>query len=106
MKSSMGGATGEATLASRSGGASAHLRLRSAHVRLRSAHVRAPEGAGETNAQKKGSGRRREGKRIWKAGRKKGSEPGRLRRGREKKRGIKRTETGTEMRGATGGGDK
>lgn len=99
MKSSMGGATGEATLASRSGGASAHLRLRSAHVR-------APEGAGETNAQKKGSGRRREGKRIWKAGRKKGSGPGRVRRGREKKRGIKRTETGTEMRGATGGGDK
>lgn len=92
-KSSTGGATREVTLVRRSGGASTRLRRRT--------HARPLEGAGETNGQKTGSGRRREGIRIWKADREKGSEAE-----RGKKRGIKRTETGTEMRGVTGGGDK
>lgn len=98
MKSSTGGTTREVTLVRWSGGARTRLRRRT--------HARALEGAGETNGQKNGSGRRREGKRIWKADREKGSEAEILKREREKKRGIKRTETGTEMRGVTGEGDK
>lgn len=93
-KSSTGGRTGRAALVSRSGGASTHLRQRSVHVRVH-------EGAGENNGQRKGIIRRREGKRTLKADREKGSEPERMTRGREK-RGIKRIETGTEMRGVRG----
>lgn len=98
MKSSTGGETGEARFVSRSGGVSTHLRQRSMHVRVH-------EGAGENNGQKKGNIRRREGKRTLKADSETGSEPERVTREREK-RGIKRIETGTEMRGVRGGGGK
>lgn len=98
MRSRTGGETGEATLTSQSGGVSTHLRQGSMHVRVH-------EGAGENSAQKKGNITRIEGKRTLKADREKGTEPERMTREREK-RGIKRIETGTEMRGVRGGGCK
>lgn len=95
MKSSRGGGTGEATLASRGG----------THLRQRSTHTRVHEGAGGNSGQKKGNIRRREGKRTLKADKETESETERTTRGRGK-RGIRRIETGTETRGVRGEGGK